>query len=60
MAKVDKETFAKLIHDVCVAAGVQCNHRACQAATPTVKRTPTSKTRRPNLTVAEAQRMSRR
>ena len=39
MANLDKETFAKLIHDVCVAAGVNCGHRACQEATPSSSRT---------------------
>jgi hypothetical protein len=57
VAKLDNESFAKAIHDLCVAAGVNCGHRACQEA-PTVKRT--SRTGRRNLTVAEAQRLSRK
>lgn len=52
MAKIDKETFAKAIHDLCVAAGVKCNHRAWSA--PNVKRAPTSRPARRNLTVSEA------
>ena len=57
MAKLDNETFAKAIHDLCVAAGVKCEHRACKA--PTQKRTPTSRAAKRNLTVAEATRLMR-
>jgi hypothetical protein len=58
VAKLDKETFAKAIHDLCVAAGVECGHRACQEATPSVKRlVAPDRRRRPNLTLAEVERM---
>ena len=59
MAKLDKETFAKAIHDLCVAAGVDCDHRACEAATPSVKRVAPTPGRRRNLSLAEAERMAR-
>jgi hypothetical protein len=59
MATIDKQTFAKAIHDLCVAAGVNCGHRAGEAATPSVKRVVATGRRRRNLTLAEAERLAR-
>jgi hypothetical protein len=55
---IDKEKFAKVIHALCVEAGVDCEARCHQA--PRAKRPAPTSSRRRNLTLAEAERMCRR
>ena len=58
MAKLNNTEFAKVVHDLCVAAGVKCNHRACSV--PRMKRTPASTPWRRNLSVRDALAMCAR
>ena len=60
VTKLDEETFVKAIHDLCVAAGVKCGHRACQEAAPSVKRVAQTSSRRRRLSVREAEAMGAR
>jgi hypothetical protein len=61
--KADVDPFAKLIHDLCVAAGAKCgawcDHGAPKATT-SVKGAVQTSSRRPNLTVREAEAMGAR
>jgi hypothetical protein len=58
VAKQVDDPFAKALHDLCVAAGASCGAR-CDQGVPQANTAARRRSRRRNLTVAEAERLAR-